>query len=159
MIKFFLHETMDNTAWVYKTDCEGISSLEAEGRTNKEEEVYSNCVCSRGGLINRNNINITMSWVRFQIMAFNLRSLVRLLMRAFRFVQRYYFNFEQKVELLPFSDDDKHRSDTSKLIHSVERVEDTNRILLLVEKNKKEYVIKWLKMIKFFLHETVDNTV
>ena len=52
-----------------------------------------------------------------------------------------------------------HRSDKSKLIHSVERVEDSNKILLLVEKNKKEYVIKWLKMIKLFLHETVNNAV
>ena len=61
--------------------------------------------------MNRNNVNNTRSLVRFRIMAFNLRSLVRLLMRAFRFVQRYYFNFEQKVELLPFSNGDMHRSD------------------------------------------------
>ena len=42
MIKFFLHETVDNAVWAYKTDCEGISCLEAEGRKTKEEEVYSN---------------------------------------------------------------------------------------------------------------------
>ena len=40
----FLHETVDNAAWVYKTDCEGIPSLEAGGRKTKEEEAYSNCL-------------------------------------------------------------------------------------------------------------------
>ena len=72
MIKFFLHETVDNEVWAYKMDCERISSLEAEGRKTKEEEVYSNCVCSRGGLMTRNDVNNIRFLVRFRIMVFNL---------------------------------------------------------------------------------------
>jgi len=52
----------------------------------------------------------------------------------------------------------KHSKDGSQLIHSLEKVDEINKIIILVSKNKKEYVVKWLKMIIVFLQETSPNT-
>jgi len=52
----------------------------------------------------------------------------------------------------------KHSKDGSQLIHSLEKVDEMYHIILLVSKNKKECVVKWLKMIIVFLQETSPNT-
>ena len=41
--------------------------------------------------------------------------------------------------------------DNSVLIHTIEHVEDSDKILLVVEREKKEYVRKWLKLVNAFL--------
>ena len=47
----------------------------------------------------------------------------------------------------------RHRGDNSALINTIEHVEDSEKILIVVEKGKKEYVKKWLKLVYAFLKE------